>query len=152
MEDQQSQAQAETAAPAKKNKLIPIIGVIVIGTVLFFIGKRIIHGMHYEETENAQIETNIIPISNRINGYIDKIYVQDNQYVKKGDTILILEQNDLVLRLNQANLSYQNSLAQMGVLNSNTQSASVNANAIGSNVATAQANLDAASVRILRHP
>lgn len=155
MEDQKvetpTKAETETTtatAPTKKNKLIPIIGICIILLVIFFVGRRIVHGMHYEETENAQIETNIIPISNRITGYVSKIYVNDNQYVKAGDTILVLEQNDLILRLNQAKLSYQTALAQMGVLSSNTESASVNATAISSNIATAQANVDAAKVRV----
>lgn len=155
MEDQkvETPTTAETentnaAAPAKKNKFIPIIGICIILLVIFFVGRRIVHGMHYEETENAQIETNIIPISNRITGYVSKIYVNDNQFVKAGDTILVLEQNDLILRLNQAKLSYQTALAQMGVLSSNTESASVNATAISSNIATAQANVDAARVRV----
>lgn len=152
MEDQkvdevQAEEQAKVATP-KKNRIIPIIAIILIGIVLFFVGRRIVRGMSYEETENAQIETNIVPVANRINGYVNKIYVQDNQYVKAGDTLLVLEQNDLILRLNQANLSYDNSLAQMGVLSSNTISAGVNANAINSNVATANANIEAAKVRV----
>ena len=150
MEDQKIETEEATSAvvPKKKNKLIPIIAGIIILLVLFFIGRRIIHGMHYEETENAQVETNIITVSNRINGYINKIYVEDNQYVHAGDTILVLEQNDWILRLNQAQLGYKNSLAQMGVLSSNTESAGVNATAVGTNIATAQANVDAAKVRV----
>ena len=45
----------------------------------------------YEETNNAQVEFYISPISSRVMGYVSAIRCVDNQMVHKGDTLLIIE-------------------------------------------------------------
>lgn len=48
----------------------------------------------YEETNNAQVELYITPISCRVMGYVSSINCIENQMVKKGDTILIIEDDE----------------------------------------------------------
>ena len=38
-----------------------------------------------EETDNAQLETDISPVIPKINSTVTKILVEDNQVVKEGD-------------------------------------------------------------------
>ena len=76
----------ETTAEAtnKKNKVAPIIAGVLFLIIIGFVASKVIHGMNYEETDNAQLEANIVPVSSRISSFVEKIYVQDNQFVKKG--------------------------------------------------------------------
>ena len=48
----------------------------------------------HAETDDAQVEANISPIIPRISGYVKEVRVSDNQLVKKGDTLLILDDRD----------------------------------------------------------
>lgn len=140
---------------SKKNILLPIIGGIIFIAAAIFIFKKITYALHNEDTENSQIECNIIPIAPRISGYIDRIYVVENQRVHKGDTILKLDDRDLKIRLQQAIINAKSAGANVSVVKSNESSADASASAVSTSIITAQAgietakaNVDAAKVRV----
>lgn len=88
--------------PAKKSKVpFIILGVILIAGGFFGI-RYIIHSQHYTSTDNAQVETNTIPVLSRINGYIDSVTVKDYQEVKKGDLLFVIDPRELVIAVHQA--------------------------------------------------
>ena len=101
----------ETTAEAtnKKNKVAPIIAGVLFLIIIGFVASKVIHGMNYEETDNAQLEANIVPVSSRISSCVEKIYVQDNQFVKKGDTLVVLNPSDFAIRVKQAELAFGDS-------------------------------------------
>lgn len=51
----------------------------------------------YEETNNAQVELYITPISSRVMGYVSAIRCTENELVRKGDTLLIIEDDEFRL-------------------------------------------------------
>src|SRR5215475_655497 len=79
---------------------IIILAALVIVGAWFGISKWI-HSKHHEETDDAQISANISPIIPRVSGYITEVRVKDNQPVKKGDTLIVLDDRDLRLKLEQ---------------------------------------------------
>ena len=86
----------------KKKKLFPIIfGALAFVALVFGIVKYR-HSLHYEETDDAQITSDISPIVARVSGYIQEIRIEDNQLVKKGDTLVVLEGQDYQLKVAQA--------------------------------------------------
>ena len=52
---------------------------------------------NYEETNNAQVELYISPISSRVMGYMKEIHCIENQMVHKGDTLLVIEEDEFRL-------------------------------------------------------
>ena len=52
---------------------------------------------NYEETNNAQVELYISPISSRVMGYVKEIHCIENQMVHKGDTLLVIEEDEFRL-------------------------------------------------------
>ncbi len=56
----------------------------------------------HEATDDAQIDSNIIPIRTTVTGYINQIRFIDNQQVKKGDTIVVYDTTSLKAQLMQA--------------------------------------------------
>lgn len=88
--------------PAKKSK-VPFIILAVILLVGGFFGIRyLIHARNYTGTDNAQVETNSIPVLCRINGYLDSIYVKDYQEVKKGDLLFVIDPREPEIAVHQA--------------------------------------------------
>lgn len=147
----------ETTQEKKSSKklLMPVIGIIILGCAAFFAYKKISYALHNEDTENSQLECNIIPIAPRIQGYVDVIYVNENQRVKKGDTILKLDDRDLKIRLQQAIINAKSAGANVNVVKSNVTSADASASAVSTSIITAQAgietaraNVEAAKVRV----
>ncbi len=128
--------------------ITPIIGIIILGCAAFFAFKKISYARHNEDTENSQIECNIIPVAPRISGYIDKIYVVENQRVHKGDTILKLDDRDLKIRLQQALINAKSAGANVSVVRSNESSANASANATSTSIVTAQANIETAQANV----
>ena len=61
--------------------------------------------MHFgsgEFTDNARVRQNIVPQSSRVQGFIREVRFTDFQQVKKGDTLVIIEDTEFRLRLAQA--------------------------------------------------
>ena len=56
----------------------------------------------YEETNDAQVEEYINPITCRVTGYIREIHYEENQDVKKGDTLLIIDNSEYQLQQQEA--------------------------------------------------
>lgn len=95
----------------KKNKKtianIIIIAFIVCG--ICWVASGFIH-IGGEHTNNAQIRQNIVPVSARVQGYIKEIRFEEFQPVRKGDTLVIIEDSEYRLRLAQAKADYRNAL------------------------------------------
>uniref|UniRef100_UPI001C2FC8C2 biotin/lipoyl-binding protein n=1 Tax=Chitinophaga sp. GbtcB8 TaxID=2824753 RepID=UPI001C2FC8C2 len=88
--------------------------VLVSGGAIFGISKYV-HALHHEETDNAQIDANVSPVIPRVSGYVTPIRVKDNQDVKKGDTLIVLDDRELQNKLQQAEASLVAAQANVGV-------------------------------------
>lgn len=67
------------------------------------------------ETDNAFIESHVYTISSRVPGNVLKVMVRDNQFVKKGDLLVELDQTDFQLRV-------RNATAQLDIAKNETSS------------------------------
>jgi membrane fusion protein (multidrug efflux system) len=133
-----------------KKKIFPIIlAVLVLGGGAFGISKYI-HAMHHEETDDAQVDANISPVIPRVSGYIDEIRVKDNQQVKKGDTLMILDNRDLMLRLDQAEAALAAAQSSRGAAEATTTASRANIASSQANVYTVDAQIEAAKVNVWR--
>lgn len=73
--------------------------------------ERFIHLSGTEYTDNAQIKQHLTPVSTRVQGFIKKIYFEEYQTVKRGDTLAVIEDTEYRLKVMQAEANYQNALA-----------------------------------------
>ncbi|GHT72621.1 hemolysin D [Bacteroidia bacterium] len=87
---------------------VVIIALIVCG--LAWIASLFIH-IGGEYTNNAQIRQNMVEVSSRVQGFIKEVRFDEFQFVRKGDTLVVIEDSEFRLRLAQANADYQNALA-----------------------------------------
>jgi len=63
---------------------------------------KYMHSLAHEETDDAQIEKNMNPIIPRVAGYVTKVFVKDNQFVKKGDTLFTIDNRDYLVKVEEA--------------------------------------------------
>lgn len=129
----------------KKNKIRAIISNIVvfliIGFGLFWLVREYFHVGDKTYTEAAQVEEFINPINTRVSAYIKDIKFIEHQQVKKGDTLVILDDREILTQLGQAEAAYQNALAQRTATSSSVNTVSNNVNIMESNIAGAKARL-----------
>lgn len=95
-----------------KKRAIPnfFIALVLVGGISWVCGK-FIHLGNVEFTDNAQIKQHLTPVNTRVQGFIKKIYFDEYQPVKKGDTLVVIEDTEYRLKLAQAEADYKNALA-----------------------------------------
>lgn len=145
-----SMAGIETAEPKKRSK-----GFVIVLAALVIVGggfgiTKYLHAQHHEETDDAQIDANISPVIPRVAGYISEVRVKDNQYVKKGDTLVILDNRDYQIKVDQAEAAVSAANSNLGVAQATTSAAKVGIATAQANVSTAEAQIEAAKVNVWR--
>ncbi|MCE7062062.1 HlyD family secretion protein [Dyadobacter sp. CY343] len=139
----------ETTPKKKNNRFIIILAVLIMagGTWGF---TKYNHGLHHEETDDAQVDANISPVIPRISGYVTEIKVKDNQEVKKGDTLLVLDNRDQQIRLEQAKAALAGSEGSLVVANATTTASQASGITYEANVSIVEAQIEEAKVNVWR--
>ncbi len=140
--------QTEQPTNNTRKRVLTVIAVLVIGSAIYFGFKKVTYAMANEDTENSQLECNIYPIAPRVGGFVDEIRVVENQHVKKGDTLVVLDYRDLKLRVQQAEIALANAEANLEVVKSNVGTANATAGAGDANIAAFESNVAVADVRV----
>lgn len=143
-------ATAETEAPKKKSRgfTIALIVLVLVGGTFGF--TKYIHGLHHAETDDAQIDANISPVIPRASGYVTEVRVKDNQKVKKGDTLVILDNRNEQIQVAQAQAMLTAAQSNLGVAQANTTASKSTIATYQANVSTADAQIEAAKVTLTR--
>lgn len=91
-----------------------IIVAIAIWGVIFFWKVEV-----NEETNDAQVEEYINPIISRAGGFIVAVKFEENQEVKKDDTLLLIDNREYLIQVRQTEAAIEAEIARLKVLESN---------------------------------
>jgi membrane fusion protein (multidrug efflux system) len=109
----EASAPPAVAAPAKKNKARPyIILGTVVGLALAIYGGVSWYARGKENTDDAQVDADIVTVSTRVAGPVLKVYVSSNQQVTKGQPLVDIDPADYQARVNQADAELAAAKAQ----------------------------------------
>lgn len=100
----------------KFNILFNIVVIAIIAVTVFFFARYLVHTTNYEDTNDAQVESYINPVSARTSGYISKINFEEHQPIKKGDTLVIIDNRENLTKVAQSEADLENAKAQLLVL------------------------------------
>lgn len=131
-----------------KKFLVILIVLIVLGASYGIY--KYMHSLAHEETDDAQVEKNMNPILPRVTGYITKVYVKDNDFVKKGDTLFTIDSKDYVVRVEEAKAALAAAEGSFEAAKADTGGASANISVSEANVQSSKGNIEAAKVRLWR--
>jgi membrane fusion protein (multidrug efflux system) len=101
--------------------LVPLAILVIVGAVLLWW-----YFTSYESTDDAQVDVHIYPVSGRISGYVIKVNVNDNEYVKQGTVLVEIDPKDYQVALAKARADLANAEATAKSLNINVPITSVN--------------------------
>ena len=104
-----------------RKKIIYTIVIIVFAAGAFFAWRYFRFASSHIQTDDAQVEGNIVPVQGRVGGYIAGVYVEDNQEVKQGQLLAEIDSADLSLKVQQAETAYQAALSGEGVARSHVE-------------------------------
>ena len=86
--------------PKSKKFLFIFLTMFIVGGS--FAVYKYLDSKGHETTDDAQVEKNMNPIIPKISGYITKVFVKDNQIVKKGDTLFTIDNSDFLVKIEEA--------------------------------------------------
>lgn len=121
--------------------LITIIACLLVASgiilgIWFYVFNR-----NHEETNDAQVEQYVTPIMSRITGYVQEVRFDENQFVHKGDTLVVIDNREYQSKLNVALADVQ-SAKQSSVVAEKNVATTASSTAIGeSQLAAAKTNL-----------
>ncbi len=134
----------------KLNMRFIILFVVLVSAGTIYGTIKYVHSQKHEETDDAQISALISPVIPHVSGFIDKVYVADNQFVKKGDTLLTLDDRDFNIQLHQAKASLTSARSNVAIAQAGIPVTKANVITSEANVETVDAQIRAAEVNVWR--
>jgi membrane fusion protein (multidrug efflux system) len=90
------------APPARNRRTGQLVGVGLLAVGALAGGWYYLEARAYESTDNAFIEGSVVQVSPRVGGQVMRVYVKDNQHVRKGDLIAEIDARDFEARAAEA--------------------------------------------------
>src|ERR1700735_2124602 len=84
-------------------RLFLILGFVVLLVVGFFLWRYL---NSYEDTDDAQIDGHLNPVSARVSGHALQLLVDDNQYAAPGTPLVEIDPKDYQVALDKAKADY----------------------------------------------
>lgn len=107
MENEQVKEESNEKKVTKRRLLI--VGLVLVAIfVAFFVH----NALKYQSTDDAYVETTTVQVAPRVSGQIIEVYIDDNQRVKKGDLVAVIDPVDYEIKLEQAQAKYEKALLE----------------------------------------
>jgi membrane fusion protein (multidrug efflux system) len=141
---------AATSRTARKAYLV--LAFVTLAGVGAYFGYGFLKG-NQANTDNAQLESDVVPLAPRVAGPIAKLHVVDNQTVQAGELIAEIDPRDYEIKVAQAQADLEAAKAQAETSASHDGAARPNAAAVaaaGAALARAEAEARKAEVDLTR--
>jgi membrane fusion protein (multidrug efflux system) len=151
-------ASAPLAAPATKSKptnpkrkkaLTALVSVVVVAG-LGWAAYEYLVASHYESTDNAYVQGNVIQITPQISGTVMAIMADDTDFVKAGQPLVQLDPLDAKVALDQAEAALAQAVRQVRTLYANNGTLSAQIALRDSDVVRAQSDIGRAADDLAR--
>jgi membrane fusion protein (multidrug efflux system) len=137
-------------APVKKHKrdhifntVLTVFGWFLVAAAIIGGGWFLLFSNKHEETNDAQVDQYLTPVAARVSGFIKEVRYEENQFVHKGDTLVIIDKREYLIQLKKAEADIANAERNVSVSQSSEQT-------VASNVAVRNAQLESAKVEVWR--
>lgn len=138
--DNVAQLETDTNFQSRKKITWGVFSVLLLflfaGILYYFFVYRF-----YQSTDNAYVQADVTWVMPKISGEVMELLINDNQVVKKGETLAVLDHRDYQARYDQARSVVSLKEAALGVQQQNEKSARSSITEAHSGVVAAQADL-----------
>ena len=126
--------------PARKKALLTLLG-LVVAVGLAWTAYEWLVASHYESTDNAYVQGNVIQITPQVGGTVLAILADDTDYVKAGQALVRLDPADVGVALDQARANLAQVVRQVRTLYANNGTLGAQIKLRESDVARAQVEI-----------
>ncbi|MCD6046542.1 MAG: hypothetical protein K0S08_189 [Gammaproteobacteria bacterium] len=100
----------------QRTRLLKIVySIIAVGVIYFFSSFFMGFSIH------GEVSSNIYNVVTGVGGYIQKVYVQDNQFVHKGDLLLEIDPTPYKLKVEATNAAVDQAQVQLQIAETNAK-------------------------------
>jgi membrane fusion protein (multidrug efflux system) len=104
---------ADAKTPGGRRRVVFILLGVALLALIGEGARKWIWGRSHVSTDNAQVDGHIVPILPKVGGFVSAVNVSENQAVKAGDTLAVLDDRDYRARLQQTDADLQVALASV---------------------------------------
>jgi len=136
-------AQADSSVAEEPKRRSPVIFIILALVLLvggYYGWTRYQFAQAHEETDDAQVEGDVYPVLPRVGGPVLEVKVEENQPVKKGDVLIILDPADYQQRVNAAEAALLAAQANVTAARAQVGTAQANVNTAQTTIGVSEAN------------
>lgn len=94
-----------------KVRIYNIVVILLLLAGIAYVVSRFVHLGNVEFTDNAYVHQHITPINSRVQGFVKEIRFDEYTPVRKGDTLVIIEDTEFRLHVAQAEAALANATA-----------------------------------------
>ena len=135
---------------ATTNNKFKLIFLVLLVLGISYGSYKYIHSLSHETTDDAQVTKRMNPIIPRVAGYITKINVKDNQVVKKGDTLFVIDNKDYLVKVEDAKAALKAAENSLEVSKADIGSARATVSVSNANEQSAFGNIETAKIKLRR--
>lgn len=132
-----------------QRRLLVFLAVLVLVSAAFFLHWLLL-GRFVESTDNAYVQGEITRLSSQLGARIERVLVQDNQHVRKGELLVVLEADDFRLAVERARATLTTREAELAQARSKLSQQASLIDASQADVAATQANLGRTQIDLSR--
>lgn len=125
------------------NRVLSGIAWAFVGIAIVVGGWFYLFSSSHVSTNNAQIRQYITPVSSKVSGFIQEVRFEENQFVHKGDTLVIIDNREFKNQLNIAEAHMQSTAQSVSTFETS-------ANAKASDTHIIEATMEAAKIEVWR--
>lgn len=133
--------QAKLKRLRTRNIVLNLICILLAGSGLWWTADYFWRYINYEVTNDAFIDQYVAPLNIRVSGYIREVRFKEHQYVRRGDTLLILDNREYQIKVKEAEAALLDAHGSQDVLHSGIETSQTNIAVQEANIAEAKANL-----------
>lgn len=97
-------------AGGRRKIVFAVLGLVLLVLIAGGV-RKLIWARSHEGTDNAQVDGHILPVLPKVGGFVTAVQVEENQSVRAGDTLVILDDRDFRAKLQQADADLAVALA-----------------------------------------
>ena len=125
----------------RRNIILNTVCLLIAGSGLLWTVHYFWRYVNYEITNDAFIDQYISPVNVRVAGYVREIRFKEHQFVRQGDTLVVLDDREYRIRQKEARAALLDAQGSKDVLHSGIESSQIRVAEQEANIAEAKARL-----------
>ena len=127
------------------------ITIVLLLTAIGYACSHLVHWGNVEYTDDAQVYRHITPINTRVQGFIKEIRFEDYQHVRKGDTLVVIDDAEYRLQLAQAEAGLEGSRSGSSAIGAGMDVTAANVRVADAGIEEARVNMENAKADFERY-